>query len=98
MIKQFYFKQFSLTSTTTPAQSGPGTNGNQGVLDIAQSSNITGASPSNYLVSYLGQSLGVAYSSAEMQSLNYAASADWVNEDTRKKSVCGSSNISWFGN
>ena len=36
----------------------PGSDGNEGVLHIPQSSSITGTSPSNCLVSYLGDSLG----------------------------------------
>ena len=35
----------TLSGTTTPGQSGPGSNGNKGVLCIPQSSCITGASP-----------------------------------------------------
>ena len=41
---------------TTPVQSGPGSNGNEGVLNIPQSSR-TGVSSSNGLVSYPGDSL-----------------------------------------
>ena len=40
-------------------QSGPGSNGNEGVLHIPQSSSITGTSPSDCLVLYPGHSLGV---------------------------------------
>ena len=40
-----------LSDATTPGQSGPGSNG------ISQSSSITGTSPSDCLVSYLGHSL-----------------------------------------
>ena len=39
-------------------QSGPGSNGNEGVLRIPQSPSITGTSLSDYLVSYPGHSLG----------------------------------------
>ena len=39
-------EQFSLTVTTTLGQSGPGSNGNEEVLHIPQSSR-TGASPSD---------------------------------------------------
>ena len=39
---------------------------------------ITGASPSDCLVSYPGHLLGESYSSAEMQSMNSAATADWA--------------------
>ena len=79
MPKQFYFKQFStqfsfiwpidktLSGATTPGQSGPGSDDNEGVLCIPQSSSITGIWPSECLPSYTGHSLagGWAYSSAE---------------------------------
>ena len=55
-----------LSGVTTPSQSKPGSNGNEGALRIPQSSSITGASP---LASYLGHSLGESYSSAEMQCI-----------------------------
>ena len=42
------------SSATTSGQSGLGSNGNEGVLCIPQSSSITGTSPSDCLVSYLG--------------------------------------------
>ena len=42
----------TLSGATTPGQSGPGSDGNEGVLSSSQSSNITGASPSDCLVSY----------------------------------------------
>ena len=42
----------SLLGATTPGQSGPGSDGNEEVLPIPQSSSITGTSPSEYLVSY----------------------------------------------
>ena len=70
MSKQSLFKQFSLpfsyiypidktlSSATTPGQSGSGRNGNEGVLHIPLESNITGISPSDYLVSYPGDSSG----------------------------------------
>ena len=42
----------SLIGATTSGQSEPGRNDNEGVLCIPQSSSITRASPSDYLVSY----------------------------------------------
>ena len=81
--KQFYFKQFSLAwvefssiwhkdwtlfGATTPGQSWAGSDGNEGVLRIPQSSSITEASPSDCLVSYLGHSFGVSYPSEERRS------------------------------
>ena len=42
----------TLSGATTPGQSGPGSNGNEGLLRIPQSYNITGASQSNCLMLY----------------------------------------------
>ena len=47
----------TLSDTTTPGQSGPRLSSNKRLLCITQSSSITGASPSEFLVSYLGHSL-----------------------------------------
>ena len=41
----------SLSGATTTGQSGSGSDGNEGVLCIPQSSSITGTSPSDCLVS-----------------------------------------------
>ena len=56
----------TLSGATTPGQSGPGSDGNEGVLRIPQSSSITEASPSDYLVSY------------PRQSVYWAVPADWA--------------------
>ena len=42
----------SLSGANAPGQSGPGSDGNEGVLFIPQSSSNTGNSPSHCLVSY----------------------------------------------
>ena len=42
----------TLSSATTPNQSGPGSDVPEGVLRIPQNSSITGTLPSNCLVSY----------------------------------------------
>ena len=47
----------TLSDVTTQGQSGCGSDGNEGVPRIPQSSSITGTSPSDFLVSYLGHSL-----------------------------------------
>ena len=47
----------TLSGATTPGQSGPGNDGNKGVLCILQSSNITGTSPSDCFVLYPGHLL-----------------------------------------
>ena len=84
-----------MSGATTPGQSGPGSNGNKGVLRIPQSSSITGTSPSDCLVSYPGHSLGGgSYPSAEIQSAYSTAPADRAN--TRRfvnplGSLCNSS-------
>ena len=49
----------SLSGATTLGQSGPGSDGNKGVLRISQSSSIAVTSPSDCLVSYPGYLLGV---------------------------------------
>ena len=69
----------TLSDTTTLGQSGLGSNGNGRVLHIPQS--ITGASPSDCLVSSPGHLLGEvgeSYPSAEMQLVYFAALADWA--------------------
>ena len=48
----------SLSDVTTPSQSGPGNDGNEGVLRIPQSSSITGTSLPDCLVSYTGHLFG----------------------------------------
>ena len=68
----------TLSGANTPGQSGPGSNGNKGVLCIPQSSSIIGASPSDCLVSYAGHSLEVFYPSTEMQSVYSSAPVDWA--------------------
>ena len=65
-----------LLGATTPGQSRPGSDGNNGVLCISQSSSITGTSPSDCLVSYTGHSLWGSYPSAKKQSVYFTAQAD----------------------
>ena len=48
----------TLSGATTPDQSGPGHDRNEGVFHIPQSFSITGTSLSDYLVSNPGHSLG----------------------------------------
>ena len=55
----------TLSGATTRGQSGLGSNDNEGVLCIPQSSSITEASPSDCLVSYPKHSLFQSYSSHE---------------------------------
>ena len=48
----------TLSGATTPGQSGPDSDGNEGGLRIPQNSSITEASPSDCLVSYLDTCCG----------------------------------------
>ena len=88
---QFYFKQLfsistqfsfgwfidrTLSDTTTPGKSRPGSDGNECVLRIPQSSNITANTLSDCLVSYLGHTLPGSYFYAKKQSVNFTAPAD----------------------
>ena len=57
---------------TTPGQSGPGNDGNKGVLDIPQSSSITEAS-TDCLESYQDTCWGEYNPSAEMQLVAFPA-------------------------
>ena len=62
-------KNVTESGATIPDQNWTGSNGNEGVLGIRQSSSITGASPSDCLMLYQRHLLvrvGLSYSSAEM--------------------------------
>ena len=67
----------TVSGATIPGQSEPASNGNEGVLHIPQSSNITGTSQSDCLVSYPGHSLRGFYPSAEVQSVYSTDPANW---------------------
>ena len=71
----------ALSGSTSPGQSGPGSNGNEEVIRIPQSPSITGTSPSDSFVSYPGHSMrGGSYPSEEVQSVYSTALADWANQ------------------
>ena len=70
----------TLSGDTTPDQSGPWSNGSEGVLRISQCSSITGMSLSDSLVLHPGSFLREFYPSAEMQSVYSAVPADWASE------------------
>ena len=61
----------TLSRATIPSQSGPGSDGNKGLLCILQGSSITGTSPTDCLLLYSGNSLQLVYSTAP---------ADWETE------------------
>ena len=66
-------------SGVIPGQSELGSNGNEKVYRIPQSSSITGTLPSDCLVSYQSYSFdGESYPSAEVQSVYSTAPADWA--------------------
>ena len=73
----------TLSVATTPGQSWLGNNGNEGVLRIPQSFNITGASLSDCLVSYPGHLLEESYPSAEKQSEYSTVPADWASIESK---------------
>ena len=68
----------TLSGDTTPGQSRPGSDGNEGLLRIPQSSSITEASQSDCLVSYPGHSIGESYPFCEMQSVYSTVLVDWA--------------------
>ena len=61
------------SGATTPDERGPGSDDNEGVLLIPQSSSINRTSPSDCFESYPGHLLGGGYSSAEKQSMHSTA-------------------------
>ena len=68
----------TLSGATIAGQSGPGSDGNKGVLRIPQSSSITETSPSDCLVSYQDTRLGVGLT--PHQSVYSTVPADWAME------------------
>ena len=66
----------TLSGVTTPRHSGLGSDSNEEVFCIPQSSSNTGTSPWHCLVSLPGHSLGWSYSSAEMQLVYSTNPAD----------------------
>ena len=68
----------TLSGVITPGQSESGSDSNEGVLHVPQSSIITEVLPSDYLISYPGYLLGESYLSAEMQLVYSATPANWA--------------------
>ena len=76
---QLYYRN-TTKGTTTLDQSGPGSNGDERVFHILQSSK-TGTLLSNSLVSYPGLLMGIVfYSAAEMQLVYSTALTNWPVE------------------
>ena len=92
--KQFFFQTFqfsinaqfssiwpinrTLLGVTTQSLGGPGSDGNKRIIHIPKRSRITGTSPSDCLVSYLGHWLRKSYPSAEIYSVYSPAPAGWA--------------------
>ena len=69
----------TLSVATTPGQSGPGSNGKEGILNISQSSKA-GASPTASLMKSSGHWWrGGAYPSAEIQLVYSTVPVDWAD-------------------
>ena len=68
----------TLSGVTTTDKTTPGSDDNEEVLCIPQTSSITGTSPSDNLVPYLGHSFGKSYASAEKHEVYSTATADWA--------------------
>ena len=77
----------TLSGATIPGQSGPGSDSNEGVFHITQSSSISGALRSDCLVLYPGQWLEESYPSTEMQSVYSIAPADWDTHTMKLQKV-----------
>ena len=67
----------TLSGATIPGPSGPGSDGNEGLLHVLQSSRDWASLPDG-LISYSWHSLEESYPSAEMLLVYFTASADWV--------------------
>ena len=92
----------TLSGAITPGQSGPGNDGNEEVLRIPQSSNITGASPSDCLISYLGHSLrySLLLGRNAVGLFNYLSRLGWFSlvryEDIRFLTTSGAVSFSRY--
>ena len=77
-VKQFYLiRERTLSWTIRPSQSRSGNDGNQKVLRTLQNSCITGASPSDCLMSHPGNTLCKgSFPTTDMQTVY--STADWV--------------------
>ena len=77
-----------LSGATTPGQSGPGSDGNEGELCIPQSSTLTGTSPSYFLLPYPDHSFGEGLTPLQRCSrciLHLQLTEQWYSENTKQK-------------
>ena len=68
----------ALSGATTLGQSGPGSDGNEEVLNILQTSSITGTLPSDCLMSYPGHSWGGLTPQQRFDQCILQAPANWA--------------------
>ena len=73
----------ALSGATTPGQSGPGSNSNEGVLRIPQSPSISGTSPSDCLVSF---AIYFVYATEELSFLGIFSSSRCLNDIYKRNS------------
>ena len=71
-----------LFGSTTSGQSGSGSNGNEGVLHILQSSSVTGASQSDFYVSYPGHLLEREVLPLCRDAIGVSYSLSWQSQGT----------------
>ena len=73
----------TLSGTATPSQNGPGSDGNEEVLHIPQSSSITEVSTSDFLVSYPGHSFGEVLTLFR-DTVGVFCSLSWLGYESKK--------------
>ena len=73
----------TLSGVSTPGQSGPGSDSNEGVLHISPNSSITGASPLDCLISYPGHSFG-GFSHLCRKAVGVFYSPNWLGNSATK--------------
>ena len=73
-----YLRPYQVVNTL--GQNEPGSDSKEGVLRISQRSSMTGALPSDCLVSYPGHSLGESYLSVEMPLVYSTPPTDLTTE------------------
>ena len=85
-----WLRDRTLSGATIPSQSGPGRNGNEGLLHISQSSK-PGTLPSDCLMTYPGDLMGEPHPRADMHLEYSIAPSDlasfrkgWINTHNRK--------------
>ena len=88
----------TLSGASTPDQSRPGSDSNEGVLHVPQSPCITGTSPSDCFVSYPGDLLGESYPSAKKQSVYSTAPAEGAINFLVLWVICLRSSLTHFKN